>query len=207
MESLILGISDDSMSGTFVMMHGMTGTSAKMEPLAKQLVPDGWDIFCPEAKIPHPTSGGFAWWLRSEDPTEPLGPNALLEVKNSVLDVISEIPDGPIIVGGFSQGAAIASAMLEYDIQSRIKGLVLLGTKTVRPEELREILPFLKPRKVVWMHGSRDHLVPMEQGIEHIEIFEQADWEVTKLEHEKGHMVNLNQLNELKSTIQSMADS
>ena len=207
MESLILGISDDSMSGTFVMMHGMTGTSAKMEPLAKQLVPDGWDIFCPEAKIPHPTRGGFAWWLRSEDPTEPLGPNALLEVKNSVLDVISEIPDGPIIVGGFSQGAAIASAMLEYDIQSRIKGLVLLGTKTVRPEELREILPFLKPRKVVWMHGSRDHLVPMEQGIEHIEIFEQADWEVTKLEHEKGHMVNLNQLNELKLTIQSMADS
>ena len=207
MESLILGISDDSMSGTFVMMHGMTGTSAKMEPLAKQLVPDGWDIFCPEAKIPHPTRGGFAWWLRSEDPTEPLGPNALLEVKNSVLDVISEIPDGPIIVGGFSQGAAIASAMLEYDIQSRIKGLVLLGTKTVRPEELRGILPFLKPRKVVWMHGSRDHLVPMEQGIEHIEIFEQADWEVTKLEHEKGHMVNLNQLNELKSTIQSMADS
>lgn len=189
------------------MMHGMTGTSAKMEPLAKQLVPDGWDIFCPEAKIPHPTRGGFAWWLRSEDPTEPLGPNALLEVKNSVLDVISEIPDGPIIVGGFSQGAAIASAMLEYDIQSRIKGLVLLGTKTVRPEELRETLPFLKPRKVVWMHGSRDHLVPMEQGIEHIEIFEQADWEVTKLEHEKGHMVNLNQLNELKSTIQSMADS
>ena len=195
------------MSGTFVMMHGMTGTSAKMEPLAKQLVPDGWDIFCPEAKIPHPTRGGFAWWLRSEDPTEPLGPNALLEVKNSVLDVISEIPDGPIIVGGFSQGAAIASAMLEYDIQSRIKGLVLLGTKTVRPDELREILPFLKQRKVVWMHGSRDHLVPMEQGIEHIEIFEQADWEVTKLEHEKGHMVNLNQLNELKSTIQSMADS
>ena len=206
MVSLILGISNDSMSGTFVMMHGMTGTSAKMEPLAKQLAPNGWDIFCPEAKIPHPTRGGFAWWLRSEDPTEPLGPNALLEVKNSVLDVISEIPDGPIIVGGFSQGAAIASAMLEYDIQSRIKGLVLLGTKTVRPDELREILPFLKPRKVVWMHGSRDHLVPIEQGIEHIEIFEQADWEVTKLEHEKGHMVNLNQLNESKLTIQSMAD-
>ena len=207
MELLILGISNDNMSGTFVMMHGMTGTSAKMEPLAKQLVPNGWDIFCPEAKIPHPTRGGFAWWLRSEDPTEPLGSNALLEVKNSILDVISEIPDGPIIVGGFSQGAAIASAMLEYDIQSKIKGLVLLGTKTVRPDELREILPFLKSRKVVWMHGSRDHLVPIEQGIEHIEIFEQADWEVTKLEHEKGHMVNLNQLNELKLTIQSMADS
>ena len=47
------------------------------------------------------------------------------------------------------------------------------------------------------MHGSRDHLVPLEQGIEHIEIFEQAGWDVTRLEHEKGHMVNLNQLDEL----------
>ena len=97
--------------------------------------------------------------------------------------------------------------MLEYDIQSNIVGLVLLGTKTVKPNELREILPFLKPRKIVWMHGSRDHLVPIEQGIEHLEIFEQADWDVTKLQHDKGHMVNLNQFDELKSAIQNMADS
>ena len=195
------------MSGTFVMMHGMTGTSAKMLPLARQLVPEGWDIICPEAKIPHPTRGGYAWWLRSDNPTEPLDEESLSQVNESISRVISEIPDGPIIIGGFSQGAAIASAMLEYDIQTRIVGLVLLGTKTVRPDKLREILPFMKARKVVWMHGSRDHLVPLEQGIKHIEIFEEADWEVTKLQHEKGHMVNLNQLYELKQEIQNMANS
>ena len=195
------------MSGTFVMMHGMTGSSAKMLPLARQLVPEGWDIICPEAKIPHPTRGGYAWWLRSDNPTEPLDDESLSQVNESISRVISEIPDGPIIIGGFSQGAAIASAMLEYDIQTRIVGLVLLGTKTVRPDKLREILPFMKARKVVWMHGSRDHLVPLEQGIKHIEIFEEADWEVTKLQHEKGHMVNLNQLYELKQEIQNMANS
>jgi predicted esterase len=195
------------MSGTFVMMHGMTGTSAKMQTLARQLVPKGWNIICPEAKIPHPTRGGYAWWLRSDNPTEPLDEKSLSQVDESISRVISEIPDGPVIVGGFSQGAAIASAMLEYDIQTRIVGLVLLGTKTVRPEKLREILPFLKIRKVVWMHGSRDHLVPLEQGIEHIEIFEEAGWEVTKLQHGKGHMVNLNQLEELKQEIQNMANS
>ena len=97
--------------------------------------------------------------------------------------------------------------MLEYDIQTRIVGLELLGTKTVRPDKLREILPFMKARKVVWMHGSRDHLVPLEEGIKHIEIFEEADWEVTKLQHEKGHMVNLNQLDELRQEIQNMANS
>jgi predicted esterase len=185
----------------------MTGTSAKMLPLARQLVPEGWDIICPEAKIPHPTRGGYAWWLRSDNPTEPLDDESLSQVNESISRVISEIPDGPIIIGGFSQGAAIASAMLEYDIQTRIVGLVLLGTKTVRPDKLREILPFMKARKVVWMHGSRDHLVPLEQGIKHIEIFEEADWEVTKLQHEKGHMVNLNQLYELKQEIQNMANS
>ena len=195
------------MLGTFVMMHGMTGTSAKMLPLARQLVPEGWDIICPEAKIPHPTRGGYAWWLRSDNPTEPLDDESLSQVNESISRVISEIPDGPIIIGGFSQGAAIASAMLEYDIQTRIVGLVLLGTKTVRPDKLREILPFMKARKVVWMHGSRDHLVPLEEGIKHIEIFEEADWEVTKLQHEKGHMVNLNQLDELRQEIQNMANS
>ena len=54
------------MDGTLVMLHGMTGTSNKMIPLANKLVPDGWDILCPEAIIPHPTRGGFAWWLRDE---------------------------------------------------------------------------------------------------------------------------------------------
>ena len=198
---------DDNMSGTFVMMHGMTGTSAKMQPLAKQLVPEGWTILCPEAKIPHPTRGGFAWWLRSDNPTEPLNEESLRQVDDSISRVVSEIPDGPIIIGGFSQGAAIASAMLEHEIQNRIVGLVLLGTKTVRPEKLREILPSIRSRKVAWMHGSRDHLVPLEQGLEHLEIFEQAGWDVIILEHDKGHMVNLNQLGELKSGIQNMADS
>ena len=198
---------DDNMSGTFVMMHGMTGTSAKMQPLAKQLVPDGWSVLCPEAKIPHPTRGGFAWWLRSDNPAEPLNEESLKQVDDSISRVVSEIPDGPIIIGGFSQGAAIASAMLEHEIQDRIVGLVLLATKTVRPQKLREILPFLKIRKIVWMHGSKDYLVPLEQGIEHLEIFELAGWNVKKLEHDKGHMVNLNQLNELRLEIQSMADS
>lgn len=185
----------------------MTGTAAKMQPLANQLVPQDWIVFCPEAEYPHPTRGGFAWWLRSENPKEPLNEEALKQVDNSISRIISEIPDGPIIVGGFSQGAAIASALLESEIQSRIIGLVLLGTKTIRPEELRGTLPFLKPRKIVWMHGSKDHLVPLEQGIEHIDIFEQAGWDVKRLQHEKGHMVNLDQLDELRLEIQRMADT
>ena len=121
--------------------------------------------------------------------------------------VIDEIPDGPIIIGGFSQGGAIASALLESELQERILGLVLIGTKSVRPESLTSALPFLKPREVVWMHGRHDHLVSLEAANEHAEIFEWARWPVTRLEHEKGHMMNMNQIDELKQAIQRMVDS
>ena len=194
-------------SGTLVMLHGMTGTSEKMQPLADMLAPNGWNVICPEAEIEHPTRGGFAWWLRAEDPTLPLDSESQKQVEDSMQRVIREIPNGPVIIGGFSQGGAIASALLETDLHERIVGLVLIGTKTVRPDFLTESLPFLKPREVVWMHGIKDHLVPLEVAIEHAEIYESAGWPVTRLEHEKGHMVNLNQLDELKTSIQRMADS
>ena len=194
-------------SGTLVMLHGMTGTSEKMQPLAESLAPNGWNVICPQAEIEHPTRGGFAWWLRAEDPTLPLDSESQKQVEDSMRRVIREIPNGPVIIGGFSQGGAIASALLETDLHERIVGLVLIGTKSVRPDFLRESLPFLKPREVVWMHGRKDHLVPLEVAIEHAEIYESAGWPVTRLEHEKGHMVNLNQLDELKNSIQRMADS
>ena len=194
-------------SGTLVMLHGMTGTSEKMQPLADMLAPNGWNVICPQAEIEHPTRGGFAWWLRAEDPTLPLDSESQKQVEDSMQRVIREIPNGAVIIGGFSQGGAIASALLETDLHERIVGLVLIGTKTVRPDFLTESLPFLKPREVVWMHGIKDHLVPLEVAIEHAEIYESAGWPVTRLEHEKGHMVNLNQLDELKNSIQRMADS
>ena len=194
-------------SGTLVMLHGMTGTTEKMQPLARRLAPYGWNVLCPQAEIEHPTRGGFAWWLRAEDPTLPLDSESQIQVEESMQRVIEEIPDGPVIIGGFSQGGAIASALLETDLQERIVGLVLIGTKTVRPDSLIQSLPFLKPREVVWMHGLRDHLVPLEVGVEHAEIFESAGWPVTRLEHEKGHMINLNQIDQMKNSIQRMADS
>ena len=61
------------MFGTLVMMHGMSGTAEKMMPLAKQLVPNNWDVFCPQAQISHPILGGFAWWLREGENQANLG--------------------------------------------------------------------------------------------------------------------------------------
>ena len=160
----------------------MTGTSEKMEELARGLTPYGWSTLCPQAKIRHPTRGGFAWWLFEEGVSED---ESISQMEDSLSGILEIIPDGPVIVGGFSQGGAMASALLETKASSSIVGLVLIATKTARPDELRGSLPFLKPRPVIWMHGERDHLVPLDVGMEHIEIFEESGWPVTRLEHEK----------------------
>ena len=155
--------------GTLVMMHGMTGTSEKMENLARSLTPEGWSTLCPQAKIRHPTRGGFAWWLFEDGVSKD---ESLSQMEESISAILEILPDGPIIVGGFSQGGAMASSLLETSASNSIVGLILIATKTVRPDELRSSLPFLKPRPVIWMHGESDHLVSLDIGIEHIEIFE-----------------------------------
>jgi len=198
------------MKGTLVMLHGMTGTSNKMLPLANKLVPSNWEIFCPEAIIPHPTRGGFAWWLRDEfnDPSGPLNPldeKSMEQARDSVTRVIEEIPEGPLIIGGFSQGGAIASLMLERSIQDRIVGLILIGTKTINPDGLISAVSKIWPRPVVWMHGEKDHLVPISVGEEHVRIFEDAFWPVTRIKHHKGHMVDISKIDELAQAIRSMA--
>jgi len=197
------------MKGTLVMLHGMTGTSNKMLPLANKLVPSNWEIFCPEAIIPHPTRGGFAWWLRDEfnDPSGPLNPldeKSMEQARDSVTRVIEEIPEGPLIIGGFSQGGAIASLMLERSIQDRIVGLVLIGTKTINPDGLISAVSKIWPRPVAWMHGEKDHLVPISVGEEHVRIFEDAFWPVTRIKHHKGHMVDISKIDELIQAIRSM---
>ena len=80
-------------NGTLVMLHGMTGTSDKMQPLAERLCPSGWDVFCPQAAIEHPTHGGFAWWLRADDPTLPLDDYSMRQVDESMQRVIGQMPD------------------------------------------------------------------------------------------------------------------
>ena len=84
-------------NGTLVMLHGMTGTSDKMQPLAERLCPSGWDVLCPQATIEHPTRGGFAWWLRADDPTLPLDDYSMGQVDESMQQVISQMPDGPLL--------------------------------------------------------------------------------------------------------------
>ena len=37
------------------MMHGMTGNAAMMRPFAEKILPDGWTLLVPEARLTTPS--------------------------------------------------------------------------------------------------------------------------------------------------------
>ena len=171
------------------MMHGMTGTAAMMRPFAEKILPEGWDLIVPEAQFEHPKRG-FTWW-RYEGGDNPnrriLSSTELSDVDSSLLKLIELIPRDNVVLGGFSQGGAMAQELLQFDID--VLGIIAMGTRVVRPLELRQRLQEIPKSKLLWMHGETDHRVSLEAGLEIPQIFEEAEWNVEKIQHSKGHMI------------------
>jgi phospholipase/carboxylesterase len=174
---------------TLVMMHGMTGTSEMMRPFAEKILPDGWNLLVPQADFPHPVRG-YTWW-RYEGEDNPgrriLSAKELADVDSSLLKLSKLLPDDELVLGGFSQGGAMAQELLQFDLN--ILGIVAIATRAVRPLELRHRLGQISAGKLLWMHGESDHRVSLEAGLEIPELFEESGWDVERIRHQKGHMI------------------
>ncbi|MBJ64281.1 MAG: hypothetical protein CMB55_05765 [Euryarchaeota archaeon] len=176
---------------TLVMMHGMTGTAEMMRPFAEKILPKGWTLIVPQAQFNHPNRG-FTWW-RYEGEDNPgrriLSAKELSDVDSSLLKLSKLLPDDDLVLGGFSQGGAMAQELLQFDLN--ILGVIAIGTRAVRPLELKNRLQEIPARKLLWMHGESDNRVSLDAGLEIPEIFESSGWNVTRIEHHKGHMIPL----------------
>ena len=174
---------------TLVMMHGMTGTAEMMRPFAEKVLPEGWNLLVPQAEFNHPNRG-FTWW-RYEGGDQPgrriLSATELSDVDSSLLKLSNILPDDKLVLGGFSQGGAMAQELLQFDHD--VLGIIAIGTRVVRPLELRQRLQELQPAKLLWMHGESDHRVSLDAGLEIPQIFEESGWDVLKIQHSKGHMI------------------
>ncbi|MEC8520138.1 MAG: alpha/beta fold hydrolase [Candidatus Thermoplasmatota archaeon] len=182
---------------TLIMMYGMTGDASMMRPFAEKILPDGWTLLVPEARFAHPTRGR-TWWRYEDfdaDVTRrmSLSRKELMDVDSSLSQleklIAEEAPMGPLVVGGFSQGGAMAQELLQLPVADRIQGVVCMGTRLVRPMELRLRLSELEPKRLFWMHGEKDVRVPIEDGWAIAHLFESAGWAVELIEHPKGHMI------------------
>lgn len=174
---------------TLVMMHGMTGTAEMMRPFAEKILPGGWSLLVPEAEFEH-SSRGYTWW-RYEGGDQPgrriLSATELSDVDSSLLKLSNLLPDEKLVLGGFSQGGAMAQELLQFEHD--VLGIIAIGTRVVRPLELRQRLQEIPSAKLLWMHGETDHRVTLDAGLEIPIIFEESGWDVTRVQHSKGHMI------------------
>ncbi len=189
---------------TLVMMHGMTGTSEMMQPFAEKILPDGWDLLVPQAEFEHPKRG-FTWW-RYEGGDNPgrriLTAKELSDVDASLLKLSHILPDDELVLGGFSQGGAMAQELLQFELN--VLGVIAIGTRAVRPLELRDRLTEISPSKLMWMHGESDHRVSLDAGLEIPEIFEESGWDVTRIQHHKGHMIPIEFHSQVKEWLENL---
>ena len=196
---------------TLIMMHGMTGDASMMRPFAEKILPEGWTLIVPEARYNHPMRG-LTWWRYEDydiDATRRLNLSRreLIDVDSSLSQlekVISEqAPLGPLVVGGFSQGGAMAQELMHLPIADRIVGIICIGTRLVRPMELRMRLQELDPKRMFWMHGEKDVRVPIEDGWAVANLFEAGGWSVELIEHNKGHMIPLEHHDSIREWLMS----
>ena len=112
--------------------------------------------------------------------------------------------EGKIILGGFSQGAVMAQIMMRSEISDRISGLVLLGTRAIEENKLREALRNNDMIPTLWMHGKTDKIIDFDDSYELVKIFEEEGWGLEKIIHDKGHMIPLSEHDKIKSFIQEV---
>jgi predicted esterase len=170
---------------TLLMLHGLTGDGNMMEKFAKNILPSNFTLITPNAPFKH-EGRGYCWWKYPRGDLETLQ----AEIHHSIQYLLELIPkEGPIIIGGFSQGAALSLELLFSSINSRISGIIVLGSKSIDVSDLKLKLNKIQPAKMFWMHGKTDQIILFEEGEKVVNIFENTNWDVTRINHEKGHMI------------------
>ena len=167
-----------------VLMHGFGASGSDLVPLWRALeVPPGTRFVFPEA--PHSLEAGplgglmdsRAWWMidvarieqaiargEERDLSREI-PDGLPEARalvDSMLDALEAelgVPDSGVVLGGFSQGAMLATDVV---LRSRRKfaGLVVMSGTLLAADEWRELLPARAGLRVLQSHGRVDPLLP-----------------------------------------------
>ena len=147
---------------------------------------------------------GRAWWpidLTAYDRAMRTGetrdlsqtiPDGLAPAREAIVkllaDVRAELGDGPIVLGGFSQGA-----MLALDVTLRtefaLAGLVLFSGTLLAREEWGPLLPKVAGLRIVQSHGQSDQILPFSLAEELKDLLTHAGAVIRWVPFNGGHEI------------------
>lgn len=161
-----------------------------LHPIAEELARPDLAVASIQAPIQMQTGGpSYGWYrfLRSLDPEE----NSLLrslDLLGETIDGIrarADIPPGPQVVAGFSQGGVMALATYLRDPGSWSGAI---GMSTYLPELLTRGIR-MTPGEVFMSHGTYDQMIPLQNGIRARDVLIGAGFTVEFREYPMEHQI------------------
>lgn len=183
----------------FFMFHGFGADSSDLKSLADVLTPDNkkinWIFPNGVYSVPiGPMMSGRAWWplTLSQLPSDwsNYTPDNLDQLKIKIWNLISSfnIPPHKIILGGFSQGAMLATE-LYLTAQDKPAGLVSFSGNLIRKTAWAESLKNRVGAKVFLSHGELDQVLPISGTYKLLELFKSQQLECTFCSFRGGHEI------------------
>jgi phospholipase/carboxylesterase len=194
-----LGHIEDPNVPVVILFHGFGADMHDLASLRELLTPPesrlNW-IF-PNGPFSVPIGPGWtgsAWWplQMSSLPNDwsDITPDDLPRVKELVYSLISSLkmPWNRIILGGFSQGAMLATEIYLTAPETPL-GLLSLSGSLIRRSIWKELLPQRIGEKVFLSHGEQDSSLPSRGTHKLLELFKGADMGVDFVSFRGGHEI------------------
>ncbi len=191
---------------SLVLLHGRGSDEMDLQPLGQLLAPDA-TLVLPRGPYDGAAlgyGGGWAWYrfLGGATP-DPEHFEASQSALAQLLDALPRLgADGPVILGGFSQGGTMSLGQA-LRRPGTVAGVLNLSGfvpehPTVRTEAAREL-------RVFWGHGRDDASVPYAMAVAGRAALDAGGAEVTTTDHPGGHQITQDELTAARGWIERVA--
>jgi phospholipase/carboxylesterase len=189
-----------------VLLHGFGAPGEDLVPLWRVLdVPQATRFAFPAAPLELDAAfGGRAWWMidmmelqaammrgemRELTAEVPAGlPEASAQVSSLLDELESKLAPPRLVLGGFSQGAMLATDVALRRTKKPLAGLVLLSGTLIAAHLWAPLLPAQKLLPVFQSHGAADPILPFDNAERLHQLFSGAglavEWVPFRGQHE-----------------------
>jgi phospholipase/carboxylesterase len=156
-----------------ILFHGYGADASDLEPL-KDYIPTQKKLnwLFPQGLIDVPIGPGWtgkAWWQLSmstlESDFSATKPEGLDKVRSEIMNMIDalKVPWSKIFLGGFSQGAMLATDVYLHAPETPA-GLVLMSGALISKNELKPLVEKRRGEKFFQCHGANDQVLQMRSA-------------------------------------------
>lgn len=200
----------DSSSPIVILAHGRGGNFDVMH-VFKRALPQNLNVVSVQAPLSDPDQGGYCWWhfdsnldLEGKRTDGAVAASKLFTAWLAEFRSRYGLTSDQIVALGFSQGAAMLSAVLQLQ-PDLLKGLALVAGFVVE-------LPIIKLEKsqsseVFIAHGTEDNVVSFDNAERGAKYLSESGFRVEFVSDPVAHKIGVQSMNSLKNWLDRLLSS